>query len=80
MESARTPRLVSSSGTQHLVDIHLSTDEESFFDIWTNGTGVSLHLGKYRLDLCRPQRLTVDPRLTSGRPPNPRGCRDSPRP
>ena len=35
-----------------LFDFHISKDEASFFDFWKNGTGVSFHIGKYRLDLC----------------------------
>ena len=29
-----------------------------FYDIWLNGTGVTLHLGNYRLDFCCPSLLT----------------------
>ena len=38
-----------------LFDFHISFDEVSFFDIWQNSTGVSLHLGKLRVDLCFPR-------------------------
>ena len=68
---------------RRLIDLHVSTDEVSFVDAWQNGTGVSLHLGKYRLDLCRPQRThrgSPEARHTSQHAQNPRGCRDSPRP
>ena len=41
-----------------LIDFHISTDEISFYDIWLNGTGVTLHLGNYRLDFCCPSLLT----------------------
>ena len=38
-----------------LFDFHISTDEVSFFDIWKNSTGVSLHLVNVRVDLCFPR-------------------------
>ena len=66
-----------------MFDFHISTDEESFFDIWKNGTGVSLHMGKYRLDLCRPQRThrgLPEARHTSQHASDPWRSRDSPRP
>jgi hypothetical protein len=34
------------------IDFHFSIDTQSFWDIWHNGTGVSFHMGRLRLDLC----------------------------
>jgi len=37
------------------IDFCISTDEVSFFDLWLNGTGVSFHIGKIRVDFCLPR-------------------------
>jgi hypothetical protein len=37
-----------------LLDIYISIDGVSFCDTWYNGTGLTFHLGKLRLDLCSP--------------------------
>ena len=67
---------------KRLIDFHVSTDEVSFVDAWKNGTGVSFHLGKYRVDLCCPHllsRVSAKAQRQGGHAPHAWRHRDSPR-
>ena len=65
---------------RRLIDFHISKDEISFFDLWLNGTGVSFHMGNYRVDLCSSHLLHRGPaqaQRQDGHAPNPWRHRDS---
>lgn len=63
-----------------VIDFYISMDEVSFNDIWQDDTCVSFHIGKYRVDLCCPQRMhsgTFKSRHKDGHVPSSKGGRGS---